>query len=346
MKKIFSLIQLAVLSAGSSAFAIVGGPFDNGDYSVLLERSGYYQSSFTFKNGSGYAIWSPDNTQGALLQGQTVTPNLGAGALTGQSTGNANRSVLYYKGVTYFGSALGEVDVQSRLISGYCNANSEYSVSATTNQQQAGFFTQSNVSTFGSSTVVQNGRSYTANVNWQGKITATQPQLRFSGKGELSIISPNGRSAIASLAFDSYSELLSAISQSVSGAILPAPGLYVGAQAAMAGILSGSGGTPAVPQISTPTPIFGQATTTTLVTDTFPGGSTTTAVTVPVDVNGNGISNDDLVQTGLNVVVTPPVAATAGAPGLNTFLEGTGPAQSYKESENVKIKVRGYRRFF
>jgi hypothetical protein len=40
MKKIFSLIQLAVLSAGSSAFALVGGPFDNGDYSILLERAG------------------------------------------------------------------------------------------------------------------------------------------------------------------------------------------------------------------------------------------------------------------------------------------------------------------
>jgi hypothetical protein len=337
MKKIFSLIQLAVLSAGSSAFAIVGGPFDNGDYSVLLERSGYYQSSFTFKNGSGYALWSPDNTQGALLQGQTVTPNLGAGALTGQSTGNANRSVIYYKGVTFFGSALGEVDVQSRLISGYCNANSEYSVSATTNQQQAGFFTQSNVQTFGSSTVVQSGRSYTANVNWQGKITATQPQLRFSGEGELSIISPNGRSALASLAYDAFSQLLSAISQSVSstGNNLVVPvGIYANAQVAIAGALTGSPGTPATPASVTPAFSYTQA---------------TNAAGVPVDVNGDGIFNNDLVPSGydaINTISTPFAAAIPGAPGLDTYLDGTGPDQSYKESENVKIKVRGYRRFF
>lgn len=218
MKKIFSLIQLAVLSAGSSAFALVGGPFDNGDYNVLLERGGYYQSSYSFKNGSGYSLFSPDNTQGALLQGQTLTPNISAGALstpTGQAN-NANRTVIYFKGITYFGSAFGEVDVQSRRISGYGNASSDFSVQSTQTQQQAGFFSQSNVTSFSSATVTASGRSYVANVNWQGKITATQPQLRYSGSGEIAIISPTGQAAIAGLAFEGYSGLISAINQAVS----------------------------------------------------------------------------------------------------------------------------------
>jgi hypothetical protein len=218
MKKIFSLIQLTVLSAGSSAFALVGGPFDNGDYNVLLERGGYYQSSYSFKNGSGYSLFSPDNTQGALLQGQTLTPNISAGALstpTGQAN-NANRTVLYFKGITYFGSAFGEVDIQSRRISGYGNASSDFSVQSTQTQQQAGFFSQSNVTSFSSATVTASGRSYVANVNWQGKITATHPQLRYSGSGELAIISPTGQAAIAGLAFEGYSGLISAINQAVS----------------------------------------------------------------------------------------------------------------------------------
>jgi hypothetical protein len=219
MKKIFSLIQLAVLSAGSSAFALVGGPFDNGDYSVLLERAGYYQSSYSFKNGSGYSLFSPDNIQGALVQGQNnITPNVSAGALSTPSgqANNANRTVIYFKGITYFGSAFGEVDIQSRRISGYGNASSDFAVSATQTQQQAGFFSQSNVTSFSAATVTASGRSYVANVNWQGKITATHPQLRYSGSGELSIISPTGQAAIAGLAYSGYSGLISAINQAVS----------------------------------------------------------------------------------------------------------------------------------
>jgi hypothetical protein len=62
-----------------------------------------------------------------------------------------------------------------------------------------------------------------------------------------------------------------------------------------------------------------------------------------LDVNGNGIFNDDLVVIGQTVTNTAAVNSTGG---LNSFLEGTGPDTSYDESENVKIKVRGYRRFF
>ena len=291
MKKIFSLIQLAVLSAGSSAFAIVGGPFDNGDYSILLERSGYYQSSYSFKNGSGYSLWSPDNIQGAVTQGQTVTQNIGTGSLFTPSTGNANRTVLYYKGVTYFGGAFGEVDVEARRISGYANASSEFTATVSTNQQQNNiFFGQTNVSQTNSTNVVASGRSYVANVNWQGKITASQPQLRFSGKGEIAIISPTGQSAIAGLAYSGYSQLISSIAASVAQS--GNGDLSVG---------FGAGTDPAVAQA---------------------------------------------ILDGLSPYTSASRAIQNALTALTPYLTGSGPSSSYEESEVVKMKVSGYRRFF
>jgi len=293
MKKIFSLIQLAVLSAGSSAFALVGGPFDNGDYSVLLERAGYYQASYSFRNGSGYSLWSPDNVQGAVTQGQTITPNVGAGALTTASTGNANRTVLYYKGVTYFGGAFGEVDVQSRRISGYANASSEFTATVNTNQQQNNlFFGQTNVSQTNSTNVVANGRSFVANLNWKGKITATQPQLRFNGTGEMAIISPTGQSAIAGLAFDGYSQLISAIGQSVA---------------------QGQGDD----------------------NDVFYDFGEITDPSVAV-----------AILDSLSPYTAASRAIQNSLTALNPYLTGTGPESSYRESEVVRIKATGYRRFF
>jgi hypothetical protein len=174
--------------------------------------------------------------------------------------------------VTYFGGAFGEVDIQARRISGFANASSEFSATVNTNQQQNNlFFGQTNVSQTNSSNVVASGRSYVANLNWEGKITSTQPQLRFNGNGALAVISPTGQSAIAGLAFRGYSELVTAINQSVSQ----------------------SGG---------------------LLSDTdYPGAQLAI---------GNALA------------------------GLVPYLDGSGPTSSYLESERVRIKVSGYRRFF
>ena len=330
MKKIFLTIQFAALMAGLPAFALVGGPFDNGEYSVLNERNGVYEAAFSFKNGSGYAQWTADNRQGDIATGGTVTQNLGAGSLinTANNANNANRTVLYYKGVVYFGSAFGQVDTSARTIQGFCNATSDYSTSATTTTQSAGFFVASTSSAFSSNTVVSSGRNYTANVNWTGKITETTPQLRFSGDGELSIIAPNGAEAIASLAYSGYQQLIQAIGQSVSqsGAQTGFTGAnYTAAASSIAQILNGTAGTPASQTI---TPTYAQAV-----------GPTGAAV----DVNGNGIFNDDLVQSGQTIV---NVAAVAGTPTLASYLLGTGPENSYNEATKEKIKVTGYRRFF
>ena len=336
MKKISLFIQIAALTAGLPAFALSGGPFDNGNYSVLLEREGVYEAAYSFKNGSGYSQWTADNSQGDVATGGSLSVNLGAGSLITASGGsnNANRTVLYYKGVTYFGSAFGQVDTEKRTIQGFGNANSDYSTSASTSQQNNGFFSTTTSSSFSTSTVVSSGRNYSANVNWTGKITDTAPQLRFSGSGELSIISPNGAESIASLAYTGYSQLIDAIAQSVSqsGVLIGLsdnPGtVYTGAAASISQVLNGATSTPATQTI---TPTYAQAT------------NTTAGVTVPVDVNGNGITNDDLVVVGQTVTNT---AAVAGTPSLLSYLQGTGPDNSYEEAVSEKITVTGYLRYF
>jgi hypothetical protein len=350
MKKIFLTIQFAALMAGLPAFALVGGPFDNGDYSILNERNGYYQSSFTFKNGNGYAIWTADNLQGTVVQGGSLTPNVSTGSLitpAPQGSHNANRSVFYYKGVTYFGSAMGQVDMEARSISGYCNANSEYE---TANAQAAsgGQFALLATTVTNTSTVVASGRSYIANANWTGKITSTTPQVRFTGDGELVIIAPSGTETIAGLAYNAFQGLLDSIVASVaaSGQSIfgVTPGLYADAQAAISGALSGTGAIAATPATITPVFTYSQA------IGPDPDG-TGPLVGTAVDVNGDGIFNNDLVPSGTatgagNTASTPAQNANPGAPGLDDYLTGTGPSASYDESERVKVQVTGYRRYF
>ena len=222
MKKIFLLIQFAALTAGVNAFAIAGGPFDNGSYSTLMERNGFYQTSFSLKNGSGYSIFTADNQVGTLIEGNTLTPNVGSGSLMTQSnlTGlvdhNANRSVLYYKGVTYLGSAMGEVDFEGRKIHGTSNLSSEVVGVQQSSQVQGLFIGQTSNTVTDSGSVVANGRSYVANVDWSADITDTAPQVRWTGEGELVIMSPNGRETIAGLAYNGYSGLISSINTAVS----------------------------------------------------------------------------------------------------------------------------------
>lgn len=333
MKTISLFIQMAVLTAGLPAFGWTGGPFDNNTSSILLERSGVYEASFSFNNGSGYSQWTSDNAQGAVSTGGTVTENTGAGSLltSSGSSNNANRTVLYYLGVTYFGSAYGQVDTSARTIQGFGNANSDYTTNSAT-QESGGIFTTTTSSAFSTSTVVSSGRNYSANLNWTGDITETSPQLRFSGSGELSIIAPNGAEAIASLAYTGYQQLIDAIAQSVSssGTLIgfsDNPGtVYTGAASAISSVLSGTTGTDAS---TTYTPTYAQAV----------GADGVTAV----DVNGNGIFNDDLVVNGQSVTNT---AAVAGTPSLASYLEGTGPENSYAEAVVEEIEVTGYLRYF
>jgi hypothetical protein len=115
MKRISFLLAALTLGLSTHASAWTGGPFDNGDYSILLERGGVYQCTFSFRNGSGMALFNENNSF-ETATGTTVT---------GMFSIN-NRSVFYYKGVTYFGTATGIVDVDARRVTGFTNGSSDY----------------------------------------------------------------------------------------------------------------------------------------------------------------------------------------------------------------------------
>jgi hypothetical protein len=194
MKKIFLTIASVALMSNSNVWALAGGPFDNGDPGgLLMERGGFYQCQFSFENGNGYGIFTPDSYLGGNLpnanqaagssnqqigvfnRGSLYTPN-SAGGLGH----NANRSVFYFKGTTYVGGCFGFMDMHARQVQGTCNASSN------------------------------------EDITQQTQITSTRPNMRFRGKGEMAVSSPGGESSIQTLAYDAYSGLIGAIIQSTS----------------------------------------------------------------------------------------------------------------------------------
>jgi hypothetical protein len=241
MKKIFLTIASVALMSNSNVWALTGGPFDNGDPGgLLMERGGFYQCQFSFKNGNGYGIFTPDSYLGGNLpnpnqavgassqqlgvfsRGSLYTPN-SAGAALGH---NANRSVFYYKGLTYVGGCFGFVDSAARDVQGTCNASSNETVTQQTLSQNTGGLINASQSAQTSQSLVINGQGLILNVGWTGKITATRPNMRFRGNGEMSIQELGGQAQITALTFSAYEGLIGAIIQSTSS-LQNAPGAQV-----------------------------------------------------------------------------------------------------------------------
>ncbi len=162
--RLFSIaVLLVAFAATPKAQAFVGGPFDNDDYSILLDRDGVYQATFSFSNGSGMAMFSQDNS----FEPASATSVAGQFALH-------NRSVFYYKGVTYFGTCTGIIDHGAKKIIGFTNGNSDYSAGAATPA--------------GRPAIGANGLNFTANSEFKANITTTAPILRFKGKGTVTFM--------------------------------------------------------------------------------------------------------------------------------------------------------------
>lgn len=231
MKKIFLTIASVALMSNSNVWALAGGPFDNGDPGgLLMERGGFYQCQFSYRNGNGYGIFTPDsylggnlpnanqsagtNSQqlGVFSRGSLYTPNTGGSALGH----NANRSVFYFKGLTYVGGCFGFVDTASRQVQGQCNGSSNERITQQTLSQNTGGLINASQAATTSQSLVINTSGFVINVGWTGKIIRSRPILRFRGKGELSVVSPAAESAIPTLAYQAYSGLIDAIIQSTS----------------------------------------------------------------------------------------------------------------------------------
>jgi hypothetical protein len=228
MKKIFLAIASVALMSNSNVWAIGGGPFDNGEVGgLLMERGGFYQCQFSFRNGNGYGLFTPDSFLGGNLpspnqslsgssqqigifnRGSLYTPN-SANALGH----NANRSVFYYKGVTYVGGCFGYVDMHSREVQGTCNASSNETITQQTLSQNNGGLINASQTAQTSQPLVINAKGNILNIGWTGKVIDQRPNLRFRGKGEMTVVE-TGRD-VKQLASTAYSGLLDAIVSSVS----------------------------------------------------------------------------------------------------------------------------------
>lgn len=170
MKKAFLSLSAFVfaLVAAPQAQAWVGGPFDSGDYNILHEREGVYQATMTYKNGSGFCQFAQDNS----LVNQDAT----SGSLTVFSL--ENRSLLYYKGITFAGTCTGVVDMEARRVFATTNGTTNLNTSTGTTSNDP--------------VVINGSTGYPgygySNSNFTAKITKTAPLLRFSGKGEASFV--------------------------------------------------------------------------------------------------------------------------------------------------------------
>jgi hypothetical protein len=200
MFKKFALYLGIAASLPLNAFALVGGPWSAGDYSQLEDDRGIYQASYRYVNGSGFAQWGSNVDLGP----QASSSASGNAASTSSTVGSVlNRTLLYYKGITFFGNATGIVDFEAKQIQGMGNAQSEVTLSdqTTTTANNSFFLFGSSNSVQASTSAVNNGgRGFVANVSWTGKISKTNPVLRFTGSGEISFIGASVQPLLSQLA--------------------------------------------------------------------------------------------------------------------------------------------------
>lgn len=191
MKKLIAIVSVLALQA-SPAMAWVGGPWSAGTHDNHV--TGIFGGMITMKNGSGIFRFSSDESA-----------QLGA----------FNSSMIYYKGRTFLGSCQAHLDFDAKKVVGITNG-SAYDRSPTQRRNQTsplndndpnytgGATTTSQISIPLSPVVSEDGevtpRTYTlsninatgsvgiANTNWQGKITSTAPNIRFSASGEAAFL--------------------------------------------------------------------------------------------------------------------------------------------------------------
>lgn len=206
--RLFSITTLLVaLAATPRIQAEVGGPFDNGEFNKALASSGLYQATFTFPNGSGMAAFTEDNAFGASASAGAG----GGGGASASASSNTftpnNRSLFYYKGITYFGTATGVVDVQAKQITGFTNGSSD--LSSTASAGASSIFTAGGVtSTAGIGSNA--GVGFTANSHYTAKITSDHPTIRFKGTGEISFMGPQQLAALHDAIGDTASGIFGA----------------------------------------------------------------------------------------------------------------------------------------
>lgn len=162
MKKFGAILSLVGLLSQNSAFAWLGGPYSNNTYDGIT--TGLFGGTIRGSNTTGVFKFIQNN--------EAFVSSFGD-------------SVVYHKGMTYYGESYGQIDFNSSKVSGITNGNS---AGGNTNDPGQGpnfrsvFGTGFGVSNAGG----ENFTSAVANSAWNGKITNKKFAMRFTGKGEMS----------------------------------------------------------------------------------------------------------------------------------------------------------------
>ena len=223
----FAICFFAVLTLPLSSYALVGGPFDNGDYSQSLDDRGIYQAALRCKNGVGFAQFGSGVSNSLYV---SATSSATAGSTRSTAFTTLNRSVMYYKGVSYLGSATGMTDFEQRTVTTVCNLNSDVGTTGSINPSTTG---NTSTVTAATTSLINNGaRGLVMNIGYTAHISTLQPILKFNGVGELSVLNADGAQLVntavqgliaaipAAAATSSVTGLITAIGQVTDPALI------------------------------------------------------------------------------------------------------------------------------
>ncbi|MFN0125882.1 MAG: hypothetical protein ACKV19_04255 [Verrucomicrobiales bacterium] len=193
MKKLIALITLVSMQA-TPAMAWIGGPWSGNTWDG--QTTGLFGGTITMKNGSG--IFRFTSTETAQM-------------------GTYSSSMIYYKGITFFGSCQANIDFEAKTVDGMTNgsafnrnpgpAQNRTSPIVDNNPNFAPGSTGSNQSftiplvpnivdgeptpnNFQLTNVGTSGPVGIANTTWSGRLTTTKPNVRFRAKGEANFLGP------------------------------------------------------------------------------------------------------------------------------------------------------------
>ena len=177
MKKIGADLSLLGLLSQATALAWVGGPYSNNTYDGFA--GGIFTGTIRGSNTSGILKFSQGNEA-------YVSP--------------FGDSIVYNKGMAYYGECYGFVDFDSKTVSGVTNgSNSGANLNDPNSSPQYrnlfgnGFGVQNGVTVGGYQTgqggsIGAAGSNVgSANSSWNGKITKSKQTMRFRAKGEMTL---------------------------------------------------------------------------------------------------------------------------------------------------------------
>jgi len=193
MKKLIAILTLVAMQT-TPALAWVGGPWSGNTHDNRV--TGTFGGTITMKNGSGIFRFSA-----------TESAQMGA----------FNSSMIYYKGVTFFGSCQATIDFESKTVAGMTNGSAFNRNPGPAQNRTSPIvdnnpnFTPGGAGAGGSFTIPlipniidseptpnnfqltntgTSGPVGIANTSWSGRLTKTAPNIRFKARGEANFLGP------------------------------------------------------------------------------------------------------------------------------------------------------------